>query len=205
MAAIVRSKRPTPMMAIVVDFFILGSVVVVVNQKKMEAVGLHHRYTWVQPRRPHQLIVSRSLVGCVCVCVSTTTSNVKIIQKGRNLRRFFCNLFPRVYNTKSRTGFSSLKIFGSLQNLASTTSTFSSLSETINWRLTWPLTRARTRNEEIVPALLKAFMRWWRQLFTGKHLLVPVVPWPEMQCYLPLFFIFLLIILMFFFSEWLNV
>jgi hypothetical protein len=132
MAAIVRSKRPTPMMAIVVDFFILGSVVVVVNQKKMEAVGLHHRYTWVQPRRPHQLIVSRSLVGCVCVCVSTTTSNVKIIQKGRNLRRFFCNLFPRVYNTKSRTGFSSLKIFGSLQNLASTTSTFSSLSETIN-------------------------------------------------------------------------
>ncbi len=184
MAAIVTSKRPTPMMAIVVDFFILVSVVVVVNQKNMEGVGLYHRYTWVPTKTPSPIDCFSFTPGlCVRVCVSNTTSNVEIIQKGRNLRRFFSNLFSRVYNTKSRTGFSSLKIFGSLQNLASTTRIFSSLSQTINWRLTWPLTRARTRNEEIVPALLKAFVRWWRQLFTGKHLLVPEVPWPEMKCY----------------------
>jgi hypothetical protein len=33
MAAIIPTKRPTPMMAIAVDFFILGSVVVVVRRK----------------------------------------------------------------------------------------------------------------------------------------------------------------------------
>jgi hypothetical protein len=95
--------------------------VVVVNQKKMEADGLHHRYTWVQPTRPHQLIVFRSLLGrvCVCVCVSTTTSNVEIIQKGTKSETFLATCSPKFHNTKSqRTGFSSLKKFGPFQKIS---------------------------------------------------------------------------------------
>lgn len=57
--------------------------------------------------------------SCVCVCVSTTTSNVEIIQKGTKSETFLATCSPKFHNTKSqRTGFSSLKKFGPFQKIS---------------------------------------------------------------------------------------